>query len=83
MHAGLLTGLAAQAEHAAQDRLNAIGHAGIGEFESAEEIAGVGHRHRRHTLLPGERRQLAGMDGTLKQRIGRMDAQMNKAVAHG
>ena len=75
---------AGQRDLAADDRLDALGGAGLAELQRAEQVAGVGDGDRGH---PGRARQdgdLIGLDGALAERIGGMDAQMDEiGVGHG
>ena len=62
----------------ADDRLDALLRHGIGKFQRAEKIAGVGDRHRRHQRIPGQLRQRLDLQRPLRQRIGRVVAQMDE-----
>ena len=52
--------------------------AGLAELQRAEQVAGVGDRHRRHRRLARERGDLVRLDRAFAQRIGGMDAQMDE-----
>ena len=62
----------------ADDRLDAGIGAGSREFERAEQIAGIGDRHRRHRLGAAQLDQLLDLDRAGRQRIGAVGAQMNE-----
>ena len=71
-------------ELAANDRLHARILGRQGEFQCAEQVAGIGDRHRRHPLAAAEIDQLLDLDGAFGQRVGRMDAEMDEiGVGHG
>ena len=69
---------AASANLAADDRLHPGSGAGGGEFERAEQIAGIGDGHGRHPLGLGTAAPLLDRDRPGRQRIGGMDAQMDE-----
>ncbi len=74
---------ASQRNLAADDRLNAFGGAGLAELQRAEQIGGVGDRHRRHAGVTRQRRNFLRFDGTFAERVGGMDAQMDEiSVGH-
>ena len=60
------------------DRLHALLLGGLGELQGAEEVAGVGHGHRRHALLLAELHQGLHRDRPLGERIGRVDPQVDE-----
>ena len=69
---------------AADDRLDAGPGAGLGEFERAEQIVGVGDRHRRHAVRFAERRDVRDLERPFGQRIGGMNPEMDEVgVGHG
>ena len=68
---------------AADNRLDAgLGHF-LGELKRAEQIARVGNPQRRHAVGGREVHQRLERQCPLKQRIGRMDPQMNEADVAG
>ncbi len=69
---------AAERQLAADDRLHAGVARRLRELQSAEQVAGIGHRHGRHGMGFGERRQLFHLDRARGQRIGGMGAQMDE-----
>ncbi len=73
-----LLGLETQIELASDDRLDALLHRLLGEFQRAEQIVGVGHRDRRRTVRLGMRDDLGERQGAFEQRIGGMDTQMDE-----
>jgi len=76
--------LAPNAEDAADDRLYARFLAGQRELHRAKEIAGIGHRHRRHAVGKAKLHQLLGLQCPFRKRIGGMDAQMDEiGMRHG
>ena len=70
--------LAPDAQLAADDRLHAGLGRGRGEFERAEQIAGVGDGDRRHGLGAAQRHDLVDLERALGQRIGGVDAEMDE-----
>ena len=69
---------AGQRDLAADDRLDALGRAGLAELQRAEQVGSVRDRHRRHVRLERQGRDLLGLDRALAQRVGGMDAQMDE-----
>ena len=68
---------------AADDRLYPLGGAGLAELQRAEQVAGVGDRHRRHLGVLRRGGDLVGLDRPLAQRIGGVDPQMHEiSVRH-
>ncbi len=65
-------------EAAANDRLDARLVQGLGEFQRAEQVVGVGERERGHARLGRELDQLGNLERALKQRIGRAHPQMHE-----
>ena len=53
--------------------------AGLAELQRAEQVGGVGDRHRRHAALARQGRELVRLDRAFAQRIGGVDAQMDEA----
>ena len=82
--ADVVAAFADNADLAADDRLHADrGHL-VGEFESAEQIAGVGDRHRRHLVLDAKFGEVGNLDRPFKERIGGVNPEMNETrVSHG
>ena len=75
---------AGQRHLAADDRLDALGRAGLAELQRTEQIGGIGDGDRRHPRLPRKRRDLVSLDGALAERIGGTDAKMDEiGVRHG
>ncbi len=60
----------AQGERAADDGLDPRAGDGLGEFEGAEQIVGIGDRERRHAVLGGERHEPRNGQRAFEQRIG-------------
>ncbi len=70
-------------ELAADDRLDTLADAVLAEFQRAEQVPGVGDRHRRHLRLAGEGGEFVHLDGALAERIGGMDAEVDEiGVGH-
>src|SRR5205814_8858874 len=63
---------------AADDWLHARGAAGYREFERTEQVAAVGDRDRRHPLGLAEAGQLLDPDRTGGERVGGMNAKVDK-----
>ena len=81
LEAALLLFRKVDLQRAADDGLDALFGHGVGKFERAKEIAGVGDRHCRH---PGHFRHLRerlDLQGALGQRIGRVRAQVHEGDA--
>ena len=76
-------GGAGEPELAAHDGLDAAGGAGLGEFQGAEEIAGIGDCHSRHGGIEGELRQFLGLDRALAEGIAGMGVQVDEGLGHG
>ena len=71
---------------AADDRLDAFFRQRLRKFERPEKVSGVGDRQRRHGIEFCQLRQLFDRQRPFRQRIGRMDAQMDECcrrIAHG
>ena len=50
-----------------------------GGQQRAEQVVGIGHRHRRHPVLHAKVGEAVDADRTLRQRIGGMDPEMDEA----
>ena len=75
---------AGQRDLAADDRLDALPRAILGEFEGAEEVAGVGDGDRRHMGVFGQGRELVHADRALAEGVGGMGAEVDEiCVGHG
>ena len=75
---------AGQGDLAADDRLDALGRAGLAELQGAEQVAGVGDGDRGHRRLARQGGDLVGLDGALAERIGGVDAKVDEiGVGHG
>src|SRR5215471_18119784 len=70
--------VARESDLAANDRLNTRRGAGGSDFERAEQIAGIGDRYSRHALGMTHRDQMLDRDRTGRQRVGGVNAEMNK-----
>ncbi len=80
---------AAQIGLCTHDRLHPGLHRRLGEFDRAEQIAAIGHRKGGHPLLGRQLDQILDLQRPFRQRIGRMNPQMNEigvgdsGVGHG
>ena len=74
---------AGQGDLAADDRLDALAGAVLGEFQRAEQVAGVGDGCGRHAGVLGQGDDLVGADGALAEGVGGMGAQVDEvSVRH-
>jgi hypothetical protein len=68
----------------ADQRLDALLAGLFGEFEGAEQVAGIGNAERRLAVILGQPENGLELQGPLQQGIGRMDVKMDEAgTAHG
>ena len=63
----------------AGDRLDAGARQLLGEFECAEQVVGIGQRHRRLAVAGRELGERADLDRAFEQRIARMDMEVDEA----
>ena len=62
----------------ADDGLDAVGFGGLAELGRPEEVAVVGHRHRRHPLPGGQLRQARNGAGTVQQAVVGVEVKVDK-----
>ena len=75
---------AGERDLAADDRLDALGGAGLAELQRAEQVGGVGDRHRRHVRVVRQGGDFFRLDGALAERVGGMHAQVDEiGMGHG
>ena len=68
----------------ADDRLHPGLHGRDRKFQRAEQVAGIGHRDRRHRLGLRQLRQILRLNRPLGERVGAVDAQMDEGrMRHG
>ena len=75
---------ASEGELAADDRLDALGGAGLAELQGAEQVAGVGDGDGGHLGVARQGGEFLRFDGALAERIGGMGAEVDEiSVGHG
>ena len=67
---------------AADHRMDALGLGAVIKLDRAEQIAMVGHGHRRHLLLGGELHQLRYLASSVEQRVIGVAMKMNERRGH-
>ena len=70
-----------QRELAADDRLHPHLPQRRGELHAAEQIVGIGDRHRRHRVVDAQLRQIFDANGALGERVGGVHPKVNEVAA--
>jgi hypothetical protein len=76
--ADVVAAFANETQLATDDRLHSARRHLVGEFEGAEQVSGIGDRHRRHVVLDAQLGEIGDLDRPFEERIGGMDPEMDE-----